>query len=90
MADTQVLIVGAGPVGLTLACDLMRHGIKVRVVDQSAEASVKSKALVVHSRSLELLDDMGIAARFVEKGFKLHDRLVRPAMVIVSSKPSNA
>src|SRR6202012_2177982 len=51
-----VLIVGAGPVGMTLASELTRYGVPVRIVDKSAQRTDKSKALVVWSRTLELLE----------------------------------
>src|SRR6202046_2738435 len=69
--QTEVLIAGAGPVGLTAACELARFGIPVRIVDKSAQRTDKSKALVLCSRTLELLDrGPGGAAPFVEAGFK--------------------
>jgi 2-polyprenyl-6-methoxyphenol hydroxylase-like FAD-dependent oxidoreductase len=67
----EVLIAGAGPVGMTAACELARFGIPVRIVDKAAERTDKSKALVIWSRSLELLDrEPGGAAPFIEAGFK--------------------
>ncbi len=56
---TEVLIAGAGPVGLTLAAELTRYGVSVRVVDKAPRRSDKSKALAVWSRTLELLDRTG-------------------------------
>ena len=72
-ANPKVLIVGAGPVGLTLANELTRHGVPIRIVDKAPAATDKSKALVLWSRTLELLDrgDMG-AAPFIDAGFKVH------------------
>src|ERR1700759_697610 len=68
----QVLIVGAGPVGLTLAAELARYGVRVRIVDKAAQRTDKSKALVLWSRSLELRD-CGIGTRhFLESGFNVH------------------
>jgi 2-polyprenyl-6-methoxyphenol hydroxylase-like FAD-dependent oxidoreductase len=66
------LIVGAGPVGLTLACELTRYRVPVRIVDKAPQRTDKSKALVLWSRTLELLDrgDQG-SAPFVEAGFKV-------------------
>ena len=52
----QVLIVGAGPVGLTMAAELARYGVPVRIVDKAAQRTDKSKAIVLWSRTLELLD----------------------------------
>jgi 2-polyprenyl-6-methoxyphenol hydroxylase-like FAD-dependent oxidoreductase len=68
---TDVMIVGAGPVGLTLACELARYGVRVRIVDKAAQRTDKSKALVLWSRSLELMD-RGIGTRqFRENGFNV-------------------
>jgi 2-polyprenyl-6-methoxyphenol hydroxylase-like FAD-dependent oxidoreductase len=71
--NTQVLIVGAGPVGMTAASELARYGVSVRIVDIAPQRTDKSKALVVWSRTLELLDrGPGGSAPFVEAGFKAH------------------
>ena len=69
--NVEVLIVGAGPTGLTLACELARHGVSFRIVDKSAVASSMSKALAVHARTLEIFEDMGIVDRFLTYGLKL-------------------
>ncbi len=71
--NTCVLIVGAGPVGLTLACELTRYRVPVRIIDKAAQRTDKSKAIVIWSRTLELLDrgDRG-SAPFVEVGFKVN------------------
>jgi 2-polyprenyl-6-methoxyphenol hydroxylase-like FAD-dependent oxidoreductase len=68
---TEVLIVGAGPVGLTMGIELARYGVQVRIIDQSAEPSDKSKALVVWSRPLELLERAGVSADLIEAGYKV-------------------
>ncbi|MCE9604854.1 MAG: FAD-dependent monooxygenase [Planctomycetia bacterium] len=68
---TQVLVVGAGPVGLTMASELARYGVAVRIVDKSAARTDKSKALVVWSRTLELLDRAGCSETFVAAGRKV-------------------
>ena len=64
----DLVIVGAGPVGLTLACEAVRHGLAPRVIDLAAHASIHSKAQIVHARTLEQLEDMGIVERFLERG----------------------
>jgi 2-polyprenyl-6-methoxyphenol hydroxylase-like FAD-dependent oxidoreductase len=67
----NVLIIGAGPVGLTLAIELARYGVPVRIVEKAAQRTDKSKALVLWSRTLELLDRQpGGSATFIEAGFK--------------------
>lgn len=69
--ENLVLIVGAGPVGLTLAVELARYGVAVRIVDKAAQRSDKSKALVVWSRTLELLDRAGCGGAFVAAGMQV-------------------
>ncbi|MFZ5779225.1 MAG: FAD-dependent monooxygenase [Pseudomonadota bacterium] len=69
---TTVLIAGAGPVGLTMANELARYGISVRIVDTAAERTDKSKALVLWSRTLELLDHAGYVAPFLKAGMPAH------------------
>jgi choline dehydrogenase-like flavoprotein len=54
--NANVFIVGAGPVGMTAASELARYGIPVRIVDKAPQRTDKSKALVIWSRTLELLD----------------------------------
>ena len=61
----KVLIVGAGPVGLTMAAELARYGVSVRIVDKAAQRTDKSKAIVLWSRALELLDRAGCTSDFV-------------------------
>jgi 2-polyprenyl-6-methoxyphenol hydroxylase-like FAD-dependent oxidoreductase len=66
----DVLIAGAGPVGLTMAAELARYGLSVRVIDKAAQRTDKSKALVIWSRTLELMDRMGCTAPFLAQGIK--------------------
>lgn len=65
---TNVLISGGGPVGLTLANELTRFGITVRIVDKAAARTDKSKALVLWPRTLELLEHGGYVAPFLAAG----------------------
>jgi 2-polyprenyl-6-methoxyphenol hydroxylase-like FAD-dependent oxidoreductase len=67
-ADTDLLIVGAGPTGLAAACDALRHGLTVRLVERRATRSPHSKALVLHARTLEVLEVLGCAPRLVAAG----------------------
>jgi 2-polyprenyl-6-methoxyphenol hydroxylase-like FAD-dependent oxidoreductase len=55
---------------MTMACELARYGVPLRIVDKAAERTDKSKALGVWSRTLELLDRGGGAAPFIDAGFK--------------------
>ena len=57
---TQILIVGAGPVGLTMAAELARYGIELRIIDRAPHATETSKALALWSRTLELMDRAGV------------------------------
>jgi 2-polyprenyl-6-methoxyphenol hydroxylase-like FAD-dependent oxidoreductase len=85
MADyPKVLIAGAGPVGLTLANELVRHGISVRIVDKAAARTDKSKALVLWSRTLELLDDAGYATDFLSSGIPAHGAQISTGREIVA------
>jgi 2-polyprenyl-6-methoxyphenol hydroxylase-like FAD-dependent oxidoreductase len=67
----SVLVAGAGPVGLTMAIELSRYGVPVRIVDKAAARTDKSKAIVLWSRTLELLDRSGGSAPFLDAGFKV-------------------
>jgi 3-(3-hydroxy-phenyl)propionate hydroxylase len=63
-----VVIVGAGPVGLTLAIDLAKRGVKVVVLDDDFKLSTGSRAICFAKRTLEIFDRLGVGARCVEKG----------------------
>src|ERR1700736_1012866 len=67
-SDTEVLIVGAGPTGLVLALWLTRLGVRVRVIDKTAEPGTTSRALAVQARTLELYGQIGLADEVVERG----------------------
>jgi 2-polyprenyl-6-methoxyphenol hydroxylase-like FAD-dependent oxidoreductase len=69
----DVLIAGAGPVGLTMASELARYGLSVRIVDKNSQRTDKSKALVLWARTLELIDRMcpNGADRFIQAGLKI-------------------
>src|SRR6478752_4111006 len=65
---TDVLIVGAGPTGLVLALWLTRLGIRVRIIDKTAEPGTTSRALAVQARTLEFYRQVGIADTVVASG----------------------
>ncbi|MDX3336447.1 FAD-dependent monooxygenase [Streptomyces sp. ME02-6979.5a] len=81
MGMTDVLVVGAGPTGLVLACDLARRGVAVRIVDRSPAPPRTSRAKGPNPRSLEILDDLGVADEVLAAGsaplpmLKYRDRL---------------
>jgi 2-polyprenyl-6-methoxyphenol hydroxylase-like FAD-dependent oxidoreductase len=64
--DTDVLIVGAGPVGLFLANECARRGLRWRLVETNASQSLHSKALAIFPRTLEILDMAGLVGPFME------------------------
>ncbi|MFE1290917.1 FAD-dependent monooxygenase [Streptomyces sp. NPDC058751] len=66
--DTDVVIAGAGPTGLMLACELRLAGAEVIVVERLAQRSGESRAGGIHSRTLEVLDQRGILDRFLAEG----------------------
>lgn len=66
--ETDVLIVGAGPTGLSLACQLARYGVDFVVVEKREGLTPYSKALGVHARTLEIYEQMGLAERATAEG----------------------
>src|ERR1700756_2662086 len=71
MIHSDVLIIGAGPTGLVLALWLTKLGVKVRVVDKTAESGTTSRALAVQARTLELYRQLDLADFVVEHGHKV-------------------
>src|SRR4030095_2738838 len=67
-AQAQVLIVGAGPTGLVLALWLTRLGVRVRIVDKTAEPGTTSRAVAVQARTLEFYRQIGVADEDVARG----------------------
>src|SRR5262245_32482992 len=64
--DTDVLIVGAGPVGLFLANECARRGVRFRIIETNSSQSEHSKALAIFPRTLEIFDMAGVVAPFLE------------------------
>jgi 2-polyprenyl-6-methoxyphenol hydroxylase-like FAD-dependent oxidoreductase len=68
MSAPSVLVVGAGPTGLVLACELARRRVAFRIVDRSVARAGESRALAIHARSLEVLEDVGALGALLEAG----------------------
>ncbi|CAF3732932.1 unnamed protein product [Adineta steineri] len=64
----DVVIVGSGPTGLMLACQLSLHGVKFRIFDKCINHTTQSRALGVHARSMEIFQQMGIADEAINHG----------------------
>ncbi len=75
--DADVLIVGAGPAGLTLAAALTLRGIPVLVIDRQAAGENTSRAAVVHARTLEVLEPLQVSARLVARGLQAQRFTIR-------------
>ncbi|NRB37221.1 MAG: FAD-dependent monooxygenase [Pseudomonadales bacterium] len=63
---SNVLIVGAGPVGMAMAATLALQGIKADIIDQSSQPTDLSKAIGIHSITIELMNTLGLAEAFIE------------------------
>ena len=74
--DTDVLILGAGPVGMTLANELARRGVNFRIVDKAPGIREVSKAMILHVRTQEVLDKVGVAERAREEAQPLTEVVV--------------
>jgi 2-polyprenyl-6-methoxyphenol hydroxylase-like FAD-dependent oxidoreductase len=68
MNRTDVLIVGAGPTGLTLACDLARRGVACRIVEKAPRPFIGSRAKGLSPRTLEVFDDLGVQGAITDGG----------------------
>ena len=67
-STTKVIINGAGPTGLALACQLQRYGIGFIILDRNEKTTHLSKAMVVHARTLEILNEIGLAENAISQG----------------------
>jgi 2-polyprenyl-6-methoxyphenol hydroxylase-like FAD-dependent oxidoreductase len=71
MKQSDVLIVGAGPTGLVLALWLTKLGVKVRIIDKTAEPGTTSRALAVQARTLELYRQLDVTDAVLKLGHKV-------------------
>ncbi len=95
--DTQVLIVGAGPIGLTLAIDLGRRGVRCTLIEQKEAPQFLPKMERCNARTMEIYRRMGIADRIRAAGFpatlpdgRVHRLVAGRAAAAASAYPSVA
>ncbi|MGV2978636.1 FAD-dependent monooxygenase [Camelimonas sp. ID_303_24] len=70
--DGNVLIVGAGPAGLFAACELMRHGVKPRILERRAAPHREARGTALQPATLEMLHRAGLLEAFLERGVQIH------------------
>ncbi|MCM0621380.1 FAD-dependent monooxygenase [Nocardioides bruguierae] len=87
-SSTSVLVVGAGPAGLTLACDLRRRGVDVRIISAATGVFPGSRAKGVQPRTLEVLDDLAVledvaahATTYPKLGIHLGPAVIKRRMI---------
>lgn len=90
ISTTDVLVVGAGPVGLTAAIVLTQRGHSVTVLDTQPEGANTSRAAVVHSRTLELLEPYGVTPDLVARGVHTPTFAIRDRDALLMAIPFDA
>src|ERR1700758_3697222 len=65
---TQVIIVGAGPTGLSMAAQLLRYHIDFIIIEKNEKTTLLSKAIAVQARTLEIFQELGIAEKALQEG----------------------
>jgi 2-polyprenyl-6-methoxyphenol hydroxylase-like FAD-dependent oxidoreductase len=68
LPDTDILIAGAGPSGLMMACQLIRQNVHFRIIDSGKGVSAYSGALIIHAASLEIFKKLGIDQKILKSG----------------------
>lgn len=82
---TDILVVGAGPTGLALACALAQRGVACRIIDRRGAVSGRSKANLINPRTIETLAGLGLADRLLAEGVPIrHSCIMRGARTIVA------
>src|SRR5215213_10084223 len=75
--ETDVVIIGAGPTGLSLAIALQQAGISHLLIDKLPSGQNTSRAAVIHAHTLEALDPLGVADQLAARGLKLNHFRIR-------------
>ncbi|MCZ4652338.1 FAD-dependent monooxygenase [Gordonia amicalis] len=76
MNDVDVLVAGAGPIGLTAAIELRRRGVRVRIVDPLLDPPQYAKAVGIQPRTLEVFEGMGVLEPILDAGMEMRGQLV--------------
>lgn len=66
--STDVLIIGGGPTGLMMACQLLRFNIPFRIIDKQADRAHESRAFGIQAKSMEIFQNLGVLSQFLEAG----------------------
>ena len=69
--NPEILIVGAGPIGLSLAILLRQYGVPFRIIEKNDGPSTATKAMAIHSRTLEIFRELGIVDEVINQGFPI-------------------
>ncbi|MDT7555090.1 MAG: hypothetical protein QOI16_3630, partial [Pseudonocardiales bacterium] len=80
--SAEVVVVGAGPTGLMLACELALAGVRCRVLERRKGQSNVTRAFAVHARTLELLDARGLADDLVRHGVPVRRLVPTPGTML--------
>ena len=70
-SESEVLVVGAGPVGMVAAASLVQQGIRTQIIDRGFRPAARSYALALHPGTIELLDELGLADQILARGQRL-------------------
>ncbi len=76
-SNCDVLIAGAGPAGLMMACQLTLHNIPFRIIDKKASPVICSGALIIHARTLEIFQQLGLAEKAIKAGITAQSLNIR-------------
>ncbi len=87
-ATAVPLIVGAGPTGLSAALALAQAGIRVRIIDRLLEPTNQSRAAILHARTLEMFQRLGIVEDFLAKGVRVHGAAIYDAQGRLLTRPN--